>query len=615
MENDERDDGHKRTERRRGLVVLVSLAGVALVAVAVIFFAPGPSQPGPSDSGSGPDGEPTRYTAISRAVDPAPTGAIANRARDGGPLHRDTGAIWLGSTIGADSDDAVALPGFSEEGGFASVRAPDALIPCAQNRLVVIVSTGRTSPAERSRIAYLNIFADWNRDGRFWGSDGCAEEWVLRNHEIPLSGLKGDTSAVGVSIPAGEQTMEFWLRATITLDEPADGPRPEHPYRTGETEDVLVGPIPSDSDSYGSRSGCLGSLPPAILGGGSAAVDAQPPGGGVSGERGGAAVDVSAAFDTPTDSPVVTQRDPASGMLILGPPQVPAPRYGNATTGWGRCRFVVLANFPDEPATPIETLQPRQELLVEGAASRERSSLVPYCVGSRVFSGGEAVLPIHRFPARSQAHPADDSPTVSISMWDADATPSAGAETTPTQLPGPRPAVSGLVDGGGSIRAMAVRIPPEIGNKRYKVEMRSGSGTSVLASCTITVTGPPPRPPREEGPKGERIAGIPRLGGDYDVTFSKKSDSCGIFELRSVEWLRIRQYGERIEVQREAGNLSSGQITYPSSFRATGSGQDRGGTAYIESYSARIVSDGFAGSYDLQREGCRASFDIEGTRR
>ncbi len=615
--------------RRRGSIAVVAAALVAVAVLGVYLAVRSDKGRIRSDSGSAPEGTATFYTTISGTTPPAAIGFFSNRAEDGSPLHSDADSVWLGSSAGGEPDDGIVAPPVAIEENGPLTPAPATLIPCSESHLYAVVSLPETPNRLRpGAVAYLNVFADWNRDGRFDGADDCAEEWAVNNYEIPISSITDRSIAFELPFPTGEQTLELWIRATITLDERLGGPVPRKPYRTGETEDYFVSRTVRQSSATMPPGPCSGYLPAALPANTTSILDAGWTTPSAHTADSGSAPDFSASFDNVTDSAPAADLDEKTAMATVTLPDVSELRYGYVRSGSSRCRFVTA------PASIFKTFAPPRNLTRQRADSersethKERRDLVAYCVDRSIFSDGAAILAIHRFyrtteaataPSSANASPAPASATtgeseISAVLRDPDATSSPTAETTQTLHPGSAPESIWLTDGSGALRGLAIKASSELQNRHYQIRLRSGPGGSIATSCSVTIAGPAPDP-KDSASDSAADANPTYIGGDYDVTFSKKSDSCGIFELRSVEWLRIRQYGDRIEVQREAGNLSSGVITSPTSFRATGSGNARDGTPYIESYSAKIVPDGFAGTYDLQRDGCRASFDIEGTRR
>lgn len=231
-ENDKNKEKHLGRPLAIVLTVVLGVAGVAAVRQALSTR--GRAAPG---YGSAPSGTDSGYTPISATAPPAATGRFVNSAGDGGPQHTDTSLVFLG-TSSEGAADGLFQP-TSEAGG------PKPPLPCEEASVVALVTVGPNAKRNPAGKAYLNVFADWNRDGTFGGEDGCAEEWVVK--DIPVS-LEETRPTGSISVPlrfrTGEQTLQYWRRTIVSLEELGsrqDIPGvPRHPLVGGETEDVLV---------------------------------------------------------------------------------------------------------------------------------------------------------------------------------------------------------------------------------------------------------------------------------------------------------------------------------------------------------------------------------------
>jgi hypothetical protein len=402
LDTKEIGDAETKVEARRFWPVLFLALGAAiLVLLAAYLIGWKKSAPKTPDWGSAPEGTPTFYTHLTATAAPAEMGAFSNRTEDGGPIHRNAAHLWLGSVPGGDFDDGVALPPPPGVGNGQAASPSATLMPCSQNQLVVLVSTEGLTEAQKSQTAYLNLFADWNRDGRFDGGDGCASEWALQNHELSLSTISEGINAVAVSIPTGEQTFEFWMRATITVDEPADGPKPRQPFAEGEIEDVLVTTPPSRGSSHPGRAGCFGSLPPAIAGGTSATVPGRISSDGLPDDSAVSPLDISVEFDTATETIAQALLDPSSKMAMLSPSRVELPTYGFVAIGSERCRFVTLPSTSENQGLPGSELDSERITLGIETPSKKSRLPVAHCSDTKAFSGGSAIIPVHQMPCPS----------------------------------------------------------------------------------------------------------------------------------------------------------------------------------------------------------------------
>ncbi len=646
------------------LVVAVGLA-VVLTSSVVYFFGRNAQKSSLADTGSAPDGEPTGYIPISTTADPAFVGRFPSRAAEGSPLHLDSGSVWLGSAPASDPDDGILVSAARPAVEGQTPKVLPELMPCTENEVVVVVSRSPVVRAPGNEKVYFNIFADWNRDGTFDGSDECAQEWAVQNLEIlpslsavsPSAPQSRGAVAVPVRMPTGRQTLQFWMRAVITIGEPVEGPAPQRPYRYGETEDILVGRAASQRSSGKSPAACSGGIPPALAGGSTSLIRAG--GGSVSpAPPAGSSAPVAptgpaplARLDGITETTLPLSLDQVSGWAVLQSPVLDEIRYGRVRVVESECRFAVVPDSRrrSESQGSSASASPRQEAAdgelvgsqgyrstpmewgVPATGAAEVGS-VGICTDTLAHTGTVTVVPIHRFPARElAARQAASESSVVVTREDGLPT-SAATETTPSQQPSvsetaPRHVgLQALRDGSGALRAVAFEAEPDAGGTRLSMTFGTSSNDGSSSICTVEFGGPLPELPAESpgevaggntgGSHGIPSSGAtPRIAGDYDVVFSKKSDSCGVFELKTSEVIRVRQYGERIEVQRRGGNLSSGQVLPDGGFRATGSGQTKDGKPYIESYVGKATPEGISGTYDLQQDACRASFEIEGTRR
>jgi hypothetical protein len=643
----------KRRSRPIAAAALGLLAAVVLVSgVGFLAWQRRASRLPTPDFGSLPENSPTGYSEISGAVSPAKIGGFSNSTEDGKPLHLDSSIVWLGSSGSEGPEDGIAL--VLEEGGAK------ALLPCTDSTLVFVISVGDIDRLRGEKRAYLNLFADWNRDGRFGGADECAKEWAIENYPVDLASAKaGDRLFVPVHLKTGEQTLQYWQRAVVTAGEPADIAH-SAPYRAGESEDTFVDAISSQK-----RPGSCSSSPVVALKkgfSGPLVLAAFPPEAAarpiaVVGDSGGASLDLShrriggdkLAVQIDTNSPDLQVG--SYGDVVFGEPGS-APRSSKASApqakdpGGGSCRFVIVP--PDIEQAPEEMAGddiPQQRQGTATLTFAVPSSRVAVCGDSWSQASDRAYVPVHYFES-AEPTLAPTRAIVSVRL-------NAEGSTTPT-LSAENLTASPVssAQGRGEGRYLILGVPSSDHKPAQDVEVivevsltRSATPNSTDTAAVSTwrcigvfVAEIGPAGPGFPANAGAAGAAVPdestdraapgssaepypaqrppnRIAGDYDVAFSKKSDSCGKFELRWTEHIRIRQYGERIEVQRDLGNLSQGTVSTTGSFRATGSGNAKDGSSYIESYTGKTTEAGFLASYDVQLGDCRASFDLEATRR
>ncbi len=173
------------------------------------------------DYGDAPEGAPTLYTGG------AATGSFPTSAATG-PSHETPFAFRLGAFETA------------EEAPRADDSADDGLLwlemnECATSSALLAISLDGVPEAERDELT-VNIFADWNRDGDWDDTDGCTDEWALRDFALDVSG-EPDFTILTVDFPGGDQVDEFWMRVMLTS-------QPYNPATDnllpGETEDYMI---------------------------------------------------------------------------------------------------------------------------------------------------------------------------------------------------------------------------------------------------------------------------------------------------------------------------------------------------------------------------------------
>jgi GEVED domain len=194
---------------------------------------------GSLDFGDAPDGGPTGYVKGGAAL-----GSFPSKLAGRGPRHAGLPSLRLGPRVDGETDSEQVNRDLFDDGAEASLRS------CSgASRLTLGLNGQRLTAAQRAggNVIYVNAWFDWNRDGDWEdGSDGCANEWAIRNLAVPASSLGSDgLRLLPVAFKAGKQTRELWWRVTVTLNEPATDPAGRGPvagYSLGETEDYFQRP-------------------------------------------------------------------------------------------------------------------------------------------------------------------------------------------------------------------------------------------------------------------------------------------------------------------------------------------------------------------------------------
>ncbi|MFQ5878886.1 MAG: TolB family protein [Dehalococcoidia bacterium] len=179
------------------------------------------------DYGDAPDGTETGY-AGSVAI-----GSFPTKPENNGPSHPWPFKVWLGEFVSVEPEPEVGNDAADDGLQWLELTA------CDTSSALVMVNLGGLTAAERAQPIFLNLLADWDRDGLWQGEDACAQEWALQNQVLDLSEQSPDSTlaVLAVDFPGGAQVDEFWLRLVVSRQpyDPAVGGELE-----GETEDYLI---------------------------------------------------------------------------------------------------------------------------------------------------------------------------------------------------------------------------------------------------------------------------------------------------------------------------------------------------------------------------------------
>lgn len=614
-EGDARSEGVAQPKSRVILVVAIA-AGVALVVlIGALIFSPsraqGPAIPIFADEGGAPSGTPTGYVKVPGAPEPASTGKFENRAGDGSPLHRDAGVVFAGGSPGSElparpadltqtADDGLVIPW-----GFASSEPAgvvDGLAPCSDNRVVVGVETSRIPDSLIGQSAYINLFFDWDRNGRYEGNDGCADEWGAKNVAFKLD--RKESIAVPVKIRAGRQTMDFWHRTVISVDEQLESIRPSTGLKFGETEDAhWINPeIRRLGESAApEESGTCADSPPAVVRSKTRSLIRVATGAPAS-RPGVDFPSVHGTGDTGADARIVDFRS----TLGVAPAQSSAwleLALGERTgTSAGRIEFEIKGK-----RLTCDYIQLGEDALADGSLGPTGNPVMSSQTKSGSANGLSAIHCPHGELIGGE--------TARIQMQDFSAPPGLAYSLAVSSQPSDSSATA-----EGLKIAVVAAVPPKSAASTWQVQLSDGAGERVI-DCSTTVIGK--LPPRSQAGAAPPTAGgkepQPTMVsfGSYKVRFAKKTDSCGNYPLRQEETVQVRPAPKnQIEFHRPAtGNKSTGNLnTSDSSFLATGSGTRKDGRSYVEQYLGKFNGLNVSGSYDLQEGECRATFTFEGSR-
>jgi len=162
------------------------------------------------------------------------------RLDSNGARAEKTDDVWLGQAVTAETDSKQVDIDEADDGVKLNAS------PCQQSRAYFFVSIA--NPGKMTGTGYLNLYADWNKDGKWSGSDECATEWAVQNFPIDLG---KQTDEVAVYVPqftAGKNTDMIWYRVVVSLDQKMDEAATGE-FASGEVEDY--GPkLPGDEKYY-----------------------------------------------------------------------------------------------------------------------------------------------------------------------------------------------------------------------------------------------------------------------------------------------------------------------------------------------------------------------------
>lgn len=175
------------------------------------------------DFGDAPDGARAYYGGTKTG------GLYPSTEESDGARTTTTSEVWLGTGVSKEKASLQVDQDTFDDG--ASLR----MTSCATSTAIFYVHV--ENPGETSGTAYLNLYADWDKDGEWGGSDECAAEWAVRNFPVTLS---DQSTAVEVYMPAftaGKKINNLWWRAMVTVDQRVTNENGTGLYASGEVED------------------------------------------------------------------------------------------------------------------------------------------------------------------------------------------------------------------------------------------------------------------------------------------------------------------------------------------------------------------------------------------
>lgn len=175
------------------------------------------------DFGDAPDGKATSYEGNF-----AQTGQFPSLLASNGARVIKTDEVWLGQEVTMEKDSKQVNADEADDG----VRGTST--SCKPSTTYFFV--GVKNPGQATGTAYLNLYADWNKDGRWAGGDECGQEWAVQNFPIDLAKQTEQLAVYEVQFTAGKNTKDIWYRGSVTLDEKMNETATGE-FKSGEIED------------------------------------------------------------------------------------------------------------------------------------------------------------------------------------------------------------------------------------------------------------------------------------------------------------------------------------------------------------------------------------------
>lgn len=207
-------------------VATILTAAVSVLAVtSTLAVAAGSER---ADYGDAPDGRPTGY---------GPRGEFPSLAKSDGARAATTTYAHLGKDATRELDSLQVDQDPRDDGVF--VR----LVPCQQSEALVVVTLPSAGQPARGT-GFLNLFFDWNRDGRWEGADqrcggGPPREWAVRNAPVNLTAQGAREQLYRLRFRAGAFAGSMWMRAVLSVDEQLRDATGRGAFARGEVEDSI----------------------------------------------------------------------------------------------------------------------------------------------------------------------------------------------------------------------------------------------------------------------------------------------------------------------------------------------------------------------------------------
>ena len=166
-------------------------------------------------------------------------GQFPSLLKSNGARAKKTDDVWLGQAVTTELDSKQVNSDEADDG----VRGK--AVSCQESTVYFFVQS--KNPGKTSGTAYLNLYADWNKDGRWSGSDECASEWAVQNFPVDLEKQKDEIAVYTPTFTAGKKTDKIWFRGAVTLNQQMNETATGE-FASGEIEDY--GPKEPGDERY-----------------------------------------------------------------------------------------------------------------------------------------------------------------------------------------------------------------------------------------------------------------------------------------------------------------------------------------------------------------------------
>lgn len=171
--------------------------------------------------------------------------------KSNGARAKTTNEIWLGLSVTTENDSKQVNLDENDDGlkvDLSSCKKSKAYFFVHIKNPGPPIGEARPEGGKTSGTAYLNFWADWNRDGKWQENDECASEWAVRNFPVDLSKQNQEIALYVPEFTAGKNIHDIWYRGTVSNQQMNESSTGE--FTSGEVEDYNS-KEPDDEKYYG----------------------------------------------------------------------------------------------------------------------------------------------------------------------------------------------------------------------------------------------------------------------------------------------------------------------------------------------------------------------------